>query len=150
MPGSYEEYEKACEQIRGENSKLLAGFEAWLSKIGLSAKVIKGHISNIDFYLNEYLLSEQPTTASEGADQIDMFLGYWFIKKAAWASPSSIKSNAASLKKFYAYMHERGLISKDALQSVHETIKENMSNWLATLERYDDPSITDPEDIWGL
>jgi hypothetical protein len=38
-----------------------------------------------------------------------MFLGYWFIKKAMWAKQSAIKSNAASLKKFYTFMHEKGL-----------------------------------------
>lgn len=74
-----------------------------------------------------------------------MFLGYWFIKKAMWASQSSIKGNAASLRKFYTFMYEKGLIDKDALADLKETIKEGLPEWLATLERYDDPSI---EDVW--
>ncbi len=33
----------------------------------------------------------------------ELFLGYWFIKKAMWSSPVQIKSNAASLKKFFTF-----------------------------------------------
>jgi hypothetical protein len=67
-----------------------------------------------------------------------------------WASESSIRSNAASLKKFYEFMHQKGLVTKETLQDMRETIRDNMPEWLLTLKRYDDPSITDPEDIWGL
>ena len=67
-----------------------------------------------------------------------------------WASAASIKSNATSLKKFYTYLYERGLVDKEDLDSLKETIKEEMPEWLATLGRYDDPSITDMEEVWGL
>ena len=77
-----------------------------------------------------------------------MFLGYWFIKKVIWASKSSIKANAASLKKFYTFLLEKGLINQDELQELKETIKYQMSEWLATLERYDDPLINDLSDVW--
>ena len=73
-----------------------------------------------------------------------MFLGYWFIKKAMWASPASIKSNATSLKKFYTFMEEKKLIAIEDLNNLKRTIKEHMPEWLESLERYDDPSI----DIW--
>jgi len=54
-----------------------------------------------------------------------MFLGYWFIKKAMWASQASIKSNAASLKKFYAFLLEKGLVEQEDLIELEETIKTN-------------------------
>jgi hypothetical protein len=79
-----------------------------------------------------------------------MFLGYWFIRKAMWASPSAIRENAASLKMFYTFMHEQGHIDADDLQDLKETIKEEMPEWVGTVERYDDPDITDPEEVWGL
>ena len=66
-----------------------------------------------------------------------------------WASASSIKSNPASLKKFYTFLHERGLVDKDDLDYLKESIKEEMPEWLATLERYDDPSIDDMGEVWG-
>ena len=70
-----------------------------------------------------------------------------FIKKAMWASQASIKGNGASLKKFYAFMHEKGFIDKEDLEDLKDTIKEGMPEWLATLKRYDDPSV---DDVWQM
>jgi site-specific recombinase XerD len=141
----YEKYEEDCAKIRKANECLLNEFEVWLKASGLSVKTINNHLSNIDFYINEFLLYEDAIEAKDGVGAVDMFLGYWFIKKAMWASQSSIKSNATSLKKFYTFMHEKGLIDKEDLSDLKETIKEEMPEWLATLGRYDDPSI---EEVW--
>ena len=62
-----------------------------------------------------------------------------------WASQASIKDNAASLKKFYTFLLGKGLIDKADLIYLKQMIKEEMPEWLATLRRYDDPSI---EDVW--
>ena len=150
MSNDYERYEIECERIREANGKLLADFAIWLQQSGLSSKTIAKHTENIDFYINEFLLYEDAEGAQEGVHRIGMFLGYWFIRKAMWSSASSIKSNAASLKKFYTFLHERGLVSQDDLDSLKETIKEEMPEWLATLARYDDPSISDMGEVWGL
>jgi intergrase/recombinase len=141
----YEKYEKECKNIRIANKLLLNEFEVWLKSTGLSEKTINNHLSNIDFFVNEYLLYEDATEAKDGSYAIGMFLGYWFIRKAMWASQSSIKSNATSLKKFYTFMHEKGLIDKEDLTILKRTIKEEMPEWLATLRRYDDLSI---DDVW--
>lgn len=141
----YEKFEEDCKAVREANKNLLGDFEAQLKSTGLSKKTIDNHISNIDFYINEYLLYEDATEARDGVNAVGMFLGYWFIKKAMWASRSSIKSNATSLNKFYSFMYEKSLIDKDDLSDLKETIKERMPEWLATLERYDDPSV---EDVW--
>ncbi len=141
----YEKYEEDCNKIRKSNERQLNEFEAWLKSSGLSKKTINNHVSNIDFYINEYLLYEESTEAKDGLHAVGMFLGYWFIRKAMWASQSSIKGNATSLKKFYTFLQEKGLIDKEDLTDLKKTIKEDMPEWLATLERYDDPSI---EDVW--
>ncbi|MBT9315056.1 phage integrase SAM-like domain-containing protein [Leptothoe spongobia] len=142
---SYEKYEEDCKTLRKANKRLLKDFEDWLKSSSLSEKTINNHLSNIDFYINEFLLYDEIIEAKDGSDIVGMFLGYWFIKKAMWASQSSIKGNATSLKKFYTFMHERGLISKEALIDLKQTIKEDMPEWLATLKRFDDPSI---EEVW--
>ena len=79
-----------------------------------------------------------------------MFLGDWFIKKAMWANKSAIKENAASLKKFYHYLYEDNKVSKEDIDALKETIQENMTEWLATMDRYDDPNIDDMEEVWGF
>ena len=111
-------YEEDCKQIRKANEHLLDEFEAWLKASSLSGKTINNHCSIIDFYINEFLLYEDATEAKDGVAAVDMFLGYWFIKKAMWASQSSIRSNAASLKKFYTFMHENSLIDKEDLSDL--------------------------------
>jgi site-specific recombinase XerD len=129
-----QKYEADCQKIRKVNHELLKDFESWLESSGLSEKTINNHISNIDFYINEYLLYEDAVEAKDGVDMVGDFLGYWFIKKALWASQSSLKSNAGSLKKFYTFLLEKGLIDKDDLRELKETIKEELSEWLETLE----------------
>lgn len=44
---------------------------------------------------------------------------------------------------------ESWLLKKD-LDELKERIKDEMPEWIATMKRYDDPSITDMEEVWGL
>jgi hypothetical protein len=152
MSDNYAKYEADCKKIRKQNKKLLDEFALSLQKADLKEATIRKHIENIDFYINEYLLYEDPTEAKEGASagDINMYLGYWFIKKAMWSSPAQIKSSAASLTKFYTFMLEKGMVNKEDLQELKNTIKEEMSEWIATVKRYDDDSITDMGEVWGL
>ena len=147
---SYEKYEKDCNKIRRINGKLLEGFETWLSTKKLSPKTVGKHSFNVDFYINDFLLYEDTIKAEDGAGYVSMYLGYWFIRKAMWANQSSIKQNAASLKKFYQYMLEKGFIEQNDLDKLNLTIKEEMPEWLATVRRYDDPDIDDMEEVWGM
>ncbi len=146
----YEDFEKECEQIRNENEQLISEFKTWLANKSLAPKTIEKHVANVDFYINTFLLYEEPIPAKEGAVEINMFLGYWFIRKAMWASSATIKENAASIKKFYQFMCDSGKITAEDLSDLKESIKEDMPEWLATLERYDDPDIEDMEEIWGF
>ncbi len=150
MSDDYERYEKECERIRKNNEKLLKDFSNRLSEKNLSKSTIEKHCDKVDFYVNEYLLYEDATEAKEGVHSIGMFLGYWFIRKAMWASESSIKGNAASLRKFYQFLHEKGDVDKESFHDMKERIKEEMPDWLATIRRYDDPNIDDPSEIWGV
>ena len=108
------------------------------------------HRDNVGFYINEYLLYEDAVKAAEGVEKVGMFLGYWFIREAMWASKATIKANAASLKKFYEFMLAKGRIERVDFEILKEEIKEDMPEWLATVERYDDPEIDDPAEIWGF
>lgn len=143
----YEAWERECSIIRKANMTLLDNFESWIASMGISEPTAKKHRENIDFYINEFLLYESPKHASEGIDEVGMFLGYWFIRKAMWANEASVKANATSLKKFYDFMLERGEVDPKAVSDLKERIKEDLPEWVATMKRYDDPS-TDPEDVW--
>ena len=47
-------------------------------------------------------------------------------------------------------MLERKMVSKESFEYLQKTIKEDMPGWIATMERYDDPDIEDPEEIWRI
>jgi len=143
----YDQYEQKCSEIRSENQQLLSGFDSWLANAGLSNATIDRHKSNVEFYIDDFLLYYDATKACDGVGTVGIFLGDWFIRKAMWASESGIKSNATSLKKFYTFMFERGAIDQESLQALKTEIKENLSEWVVTIRRYDDPTV-DLEDIW--
>ena len=136
----YEKYERTCKKIRAENATLLSDFEQWLAKKGLAENTIRQHIEKVELYVNTFLLYEEVVPAKDGVSQISMFLGYWFIRKVMWSIPNSIKQNAASLKKFYTFMHEQGQIKAGELQYLKETIKEEMPEWIGTVD------LTNPSD----
>ena len=148
MSDIYEEYERKCKAIRKTNTELLKGFKGWLKEKGLGDRTIKKHVSNTDFYLNECLCyDDPPRTAAEGVSGINYFLGYWFIRKAMWAGPTFIRENARSLKKFYAYMVEKEYVKQEDYDELKAEIKEGQSEWIATVNRYDDQDVP-IEDVW--
>ena len=52
---------------------------------------VERHCENIDFYVNEFLLYDGATPATDGVQEVGMFLGYWFIRKAMWVSTTSMR-----------------------------------------------------------
>jgi hypothetical protein len=146
----YEKYQAECKNIRKKNKKVLSDFNKWLKASKLKDKTIENHVNNVDFYINEFLLYEEAIEAKDGASDIGMFLGYWFIKKAMWSSPAQIKSNAASLKKFYTFLFEKGQIDKEDLDCLKKRIKAEMPERIGTMNRYADLSITDMREVWDL
>lgn len=131
MNEDYKKWEAECERIRKDNKILIAAFESWLSESGLGKKTVTSHSQNVDFYINDYLLyMDDLVEAKDGAMEINGFLGDWFIRKAAWSSQAHIKANAASLKKFYTFLFQKGMTSKEDLSDLKETIKEDMADWL--------------------
>jgi site-specific recombinase XerD len=134
----YKKYESDCERIRRENIEILKQFANWLQDKQLSERTIYNHVSNIDFFANEFLLYEEAIEAKDGASHISMFLGYWFIRKAMWSSVSQIKSYVASFKKFYTFMCEKGYIKQEQLEDMKDMIKEEMPEWIETMKRYDE------------
>ena len=133
----HETDEKKLNEIRKANELHLAGFEKWLKSKGLSPKTINMHISNADFYINDYLCYYDILDVSQGCLQIYGFLGDWFIRKAAWSSCAHIKSNAASIKKFYAYLLEENVVTQKDYDGLCELITEYMPDWLEEMNRYD-------------
>lgn len=127
MDLEYKDYEKRCDEIRSINGELLELFANDLKN--LSQKTVTAHVSNVDFYINNYLLYEDALTFEHGVGKIDDFLGYFFIRKCMWSTPGTIQSTATSIKKFYKSMLEHGKILKEDYDYLCEEIKTGRPKW---------------------
>lgn len=146
MKTDYETYEEACEAIREENARMLELFEA--SMANLKPQTIRRHLSNVDFYINDYLLYYEALSFRDGVWEVAGFLGDFFIRKCMWSTPASIKSTAASIKKFYKCMMDNDMIPKEHYAQLCETIKEDMEDWQETCAIYNDPEEETPFFMW--
>ena len=58
--------------------------------------------------------------------------------------PSTVKSTAASIKKFYKSMVQRGYIDESDYRYLVETIREDIDQWMDDCEAYNDPYAPNP------
>lgn len=121
------------------NKQLLNLFVKDLEESGLTNKTITRHISNVDFYINEYLLYEDALPMESGTTRLDSFLGDFFIRKCMWSTPGNIKTTAASIKKFYKCMLDHNMIPKDDYDFLSSEIKDSMKIWQDDCKLYNDP-----------
>ena len=92
---SYYEYELECQRQIERNEEFLELFESEMMSAGLTRLTIRKHLSNVDFYINSYLLREEPLDMECGCSKIDVFLGDYFICKCMWSTPVNIKTTTA-------------------------------------------------------
>ena len=146
MELNLEEFEQKQNEVQTANAKYLVGFQKWLSKNALSEKTIRTHVDNADFYINDFLCYYDAYDVQHGCYQIDSFLGDWFIRKAMWSSCSQIKSNAASIKKFYTYLLEKDIIELEDFDFLCKTIKAKMPDWQKKMMKYNEMLYEDDYD----
>ena len=138
-----ENIENKIKENQTRNKKFIKEFEEWLKEKSLSDKTIKKHISNVDIFINDYLNYYDIETAEEGITSVYSFLNGWFIEKCMWATPYTTKEEAASIKKFYAYMSEKGYVEKEDYKFLCEELKDSMDEILDTLEAFDNGTYYD-------
>ncbi len=138
-----ENIEIKIEENQKRNKKFIKEFEEWLKEKSLSEKTISKHISNVDLFINDYLNYYDIESAEEGIYSVYSFLNGWFIEKCMWATPYTIKETAASIKKFYLYMSEKGYVKKEEYGSLCKILKDNMDKILDTLEKFDNEEYYD-------
>ena len=136
-------YEIKLEKNKKRNENYIQEFEVWLHEKNLAPKTIKKHLSNIELYLNEYLNYYEIIKMEDSISEVYSFLNDWFISKCMWASKSSIKENASSIKKFYQCMSEKEYIKVEDYKLLCKEIKDNMEEFLDSVNTYDDGSYYD-------
>ncbi|MCO5190569.1 MAG: site-specific integrase [Anaerolineae bacterium] len=133
------DYDRQVARIREQNKPILAAFQQWLEAAGLSAKTVKTHVDNVDFF-TEYLTYYEPLKrlAAVDADDFYSFSADWFPRKAMWASAASARSNLASFRKFARFMRqtERWLVKREL--DILDTLKTNRDEMIEIAETYYD------------
>lgn len=138
---NYENYELKCKIITENNNHYIQQFKEYLTLQGLSKKTICRHCNNVEFYLNTFSLREDANDYNFGCTSyaLNDFFGYFFIRKCMWSTPNTIKSTAASFKKFYAFMLSKKYITKEQYEELTSTIKDNMFFWQEECEDFNNP-----------
>ena len=128
--------EEDYKKLEKENKKLLELFKRWLKNQNLSNKTMNSHLFNADLFINDYLIYYQFVNPIKGIVYIDDFMEDFFVCKCMWSNANSMKSTAASLKKFYQCLADNGKISDKDLNFVKELIKNNIDFWIENVEDY--------------
>lgn len=135
--------EKKIEENKKRNKKFMKEFEEYLKEKNLKDKTIKKHLSNVDLFINDYLNYYDIETPEEGINSVYSFLSGWFIEKCMWATVYTTKETAASIKKFYAYMSEKGYVKKEDYKELCEELKDSMDEILEYLDAFDNDTYYD-------
>ena len=135
--------EKKIEENKKRNKKFMKEFEEYLKEKNLKDKTIKKHLSNVDLFMNDYLNYYDIETPEEGINSVYSFLSGWFIEKCMWATVYTTKETAASIKKFYAYMSEKGYVKKEDYKELCEELKDSMDEILEYLDAFDNGTYYD-------
>ena len=135
--------EKKIEENKKRNKKFMKEFEEYLKEKNLKDKTIKKHLSNVDLFINDYLNYYDIETPDEGINSVYSFLSGWFIEKCMWATVYTTKETAASIKKFYAYMSEKGYVKKEDYKELCEELKDSMDEILEYLDAFDNGTYYD-------
>ncbi len=136
-------YEEELKKNEKRNEKFLKEFSDWLDSKNLSPKTKKNHLGNVEFYLNDYLNYYEVTKMEEGIFEVFGYLNGWFIEKCAFASRTSIKENAASIKKFYQCMSEKEYVKVQDYKKLCMILRESMDEFFDNLDAFDNGTYWD-------
>ena len=122
-------HKNKCNKIREINAVLLELFEKDLTAQGLSERTTRRHMFNADIYINDFLLHYDIYLMEDGVHMLGGYLGDFFIRKDLSSTPGTIRTAAASIKKFYQCMLEHGKIKKEDYDRLCWEIHDEMELW---------------------
>jgi len=134
------DYDRQVTEIHKYNAPFYEQFAAWLTASGLSERTIRSHLENVQFFADKYLTYSEPLRRVDEADvsDVSLFLSDWFLRKAMWSSPSAVRSNIASFKKFFRWMEQEGHMDADDVAEILLDLKENRDEYIEDAEAYED------------
>ena len=136
-----DEYEALEEKIVKENEVMISQFADYLkTEKRLADKTITEHCNNVSFYINVYLIRAGYLRMDKGAESFYLmdYFGYFFIYKCMWSTPYTIKTTAASIRKFYQYAYSQKWITDEQWDDCRTTIREEKEHWAELCRDYNE------------
>lgn len=118
------------EAKRKENENYLKLFENQMKKEGLAPGIIKKHLSNVEFYINDYLLFSSIINIEDGMSEMRDFFYYWFFAKALHSKCESVYAHIDSVTLFYKLMVDQGLVNREDYEKMLCNINEYKAEWI--------------------
>lgn len=129
----FEDYEKKLAEFEVACAKDLENFRAKLELEGLSEKTIRNHVSNMSFFLEEYLPREWVFSVDRGIIYADTFFDFC-KRKMLCLSKTAVRSYASSLRKFYKVLLDEGRVTKTQYKEMKENMKRAADSCEAFLD----------------
>lgn len=124
------------EAKRKENENYLKLFENQMKKEGLAPRIIKKHLSNVEFYINDYLLFSSIINIEDGMSEMRDFFYYWFFAKALQSKCESVSAHIDSVTLFYKLMVDQGLANREDYEKMLCNINEYKAEWIKKFSRH--------------
>jgi site-specific recombinase XerD len=130
-------HDEQVKHIRNYNEPILASFRDSFMNSTLSAKTIKNHVQNMEFFA-EYLIYYEPLKTLEQTESSDVisFLDDWFLRKAMWSSVESVKAYFATFKKFFIWMRDTNRMAENIIKIILEELKEEREDIIDNAKSY--------------
>lgn len=125
------------DMIEMKKEKAVQLFREDLEKKGFTTKTVRNHCMNVDFYI-DYLDRYHEAEIEDGIqyEYLADFFGYFFIRKCMWSTPATLKSTAASIKKFYKCLYEQHMIDEKNFKDFLSIMKDFVPEWAEECDMY--------------
>ena len=128
------DFRKRKEKVRLNrvvNFYALQTFETYLREYNISDKEIQNHLSNIDLFINDYLLRGEVLSCHNGIHTVGEYLTDWLTENFYGVTKEDIESYVESFIKFYTFNVNKGYLEKDDMIELYQIINDEVRPWLA-------------------
>lgn len=101
------------------NNMILKAFSKYLSKSGLSTKMVQQHTANVEMFANKYLLNFDPPRLLLDIDCVHLMD---YLNKVL-IDLKVRKTNAVSFKRFIRFLNETGRLHPDDYWTINDLLK---------------------------
>jgi len=101
------------------NNIILKAFSKYLSKSGLSVKMVQQHTTNIEMFTNEYLINIDPPRLLRDIDSVHLME---YLSKVL-IDLKVRKTNVVSFKRFIRFLNETGRLHPDNYLTINDLLK---------------------------